>query len=127
MKSFHDDALNVTYFYPAEFVAAPSSSTPADPSKCIRSTFFAYTVEPSGSSSFALSTIDNTCPDTLRSASELGPFTRAQVLSQLKRYGEPQITLEPSVTRSPAILLRLLWLLSPRLPLPASRTSGLCR
>src|SRR5271169_6927235 len=72
MKSFHDDALNVTYFYPADFVPAPSGSTPADPSKCIKSTLFAYSVEPGGSSSFALSTIGNTCPDTLRAASELG-------------------------------------------------------
>jgi hypothetical protein len=95
MKSFHDDALNITYFYPAGFVPAPSGSAPADPSKCIRSKLFTYSVEPGGSSSFALSTIDNTCPDTLRAASELGPFARAQVLSQLKQYGEPQITQEP--------------------------------
>jgi hypothetical protein len=95
MKSFHDDALNVTYFYPAEFVPAPSVSTPANPSKCIQSTLFAYSADPGGSSSFALSTIGNTCPGTLRAASELEAFTRAQVLSQLKQYGEPQITQKP--------------------------------
>jgi len=96
MKSFHDNALNVTYFYPAEFVPAPSGSTPTDSSKCVKSTLFASSVKASGSSSFALSTIGNTCPDTLRAASELGPFTRAQVMSQLKQYGKPQITQEPS-------------------------------
>jgi hypothetical protein len=95
IKSFHDEALNITYFYPAEFVPVPSGSTADDPSRCIKSTLFVSSVERSGSSSFALSTIGNTCPDTLRAASELGPFTRAQVLNELKQYGEPHITQEP--------------------------------
>jgi hypothetical protein len=71
IKSFYDEALNITYFYPAAFVDAPPNSTPVDPSKCIKSALFAYSVTPVDSSSFALSTIDNTCPETLRSASEL--------------------------------------------------------
>jgi hypothetical protein len=96
IKSFYDEALNITYFYPAAFVDAPPNSTPVDPSKCIKSALFAYSVTPVDSSSFALSTIDNTCPETLRSASELAPFTREQVLRQLKQYGEPEITQEPS-------------------------------
>ena len=96
IKSFHDEALNITYFYPAAFVTAPANSTPGDPSKCIKSTLFAYSVTPVGSSSFALSTIDNTCPETLDSASELAPFTREQVLRQLNQYGKAEITQEPS-------------------------------
>jgi hypothetical protein len=96
IKSFHDEVLNITYFYPATFVPAQPNSTPADPSKCIKSTLFAYSVTPAESSSFALSTIDDTCPETLRTAIELGPFTREQVLRQLKQYGEPQITQDPS-------------------------------
>ena len=96
IKSFHDDVLNITYFYPATFLPAPPNSTPVDPSKCIKSTLFAYSVTPVESSSFALSTIDDTCPETLRTAIELGPFTREQVLRQLKQYGEPQIIQEPS-------------------------------
>jgi len=96
IKSFHDEALNITYFYPATFVTAPPNSTPVAPLKCIKSTLFVHSVTPVGSSSFALSTIDNTCPQTLRSASELAPFTREQVLRQLKQYGEPEITQEPS-------------------------------
>jgi hypothetical protein len=96
MKSFHDDVLNITYFYPATFVPAPPNSTPPDPSKCIKSTLFAYSVTPIESSSFALSTIDDTCPETLRTAMEIGPFTRDQVLRQLKQYGQPKITQEPS-------------------------------
>lgn len=95
MKSFHDEALNITYFYPAEFVPAPSGSTPADPSKCIKSTLFANSVERGGSSSFALSTIGNGCPDTLQAADQLGPFTRALILSQLKQYGVAHITQGP--------------------------------
>lgn len=96
MKSFHDDVLNITYFYPATFVPAPPNSTPVDPAKCIRSTLFAYSVTPVESSSFALSTIDDTCPEILRIAIELGPFTHEQVLRQLKQYGQPEITQEPS-------------------------------
>jgi hypothetical protein len=96
IKSFHDDVLNITYFYPATFGPAPPNSTPVDPSKCIKSTLLAYSVTPVESSSFALSTIDDTCPETLRTAIELGPFTREQVLHQLKQYGQPEITQEPS-------------------------------
>jgi hypothetical protein len=96
IKSFHDEVLNITYFYPATFVPAPPSSTPVDPSKCIKSTLFAYSVTPVETSSFALSTIDATCPEALRTAIELGPFTREQVLRQLKQYGQPEITQEPS-------------------------------
>jgi hypothetical protein len=96
IKSFHDDVLNITYFYPATFVPAPPNSTPVDPSGCIKSTLFAYSVTPVESSSFALSTIDDTCPETLRTAIELGAFTSEQVLRQLKKYGQPEITQEPS-------------------------------
>src|ERR1700723_2144467 len=96
IKSFHDEVLNITYFYPATFVPAPPNSTPVDPSKCIKSTLFAYSVTPVETSSFALSTIDATCPEALRTAIELGPFTREQVLRQLKQYGQPEITQEPS-------------------------------
>jgi hypothetical protein len=31
LKSFHDDILNITYFYPANFVPAPPASTPPWP------------------------------------------------------------------------------------------------
>ena len=96
IKSFRDGVLNITYFYPATFAPAPPNSTPVDPSKCIKSTLFAYSVTPVESSSFALSTIDDTCPETLRTAIELGPFTRVQVLRQLMQYGQPEITQEAS-------------------------------
>jgi hypothetical protein len=99
-KSFHDPALNVTYFYPGRFVPDPASIAPkpnADPApKCAHSTLFANSVTPVDTSSFVLSTIDNTCPNVLRGATLLGPFIREQILRQLKQYGEPTITQEPT-------------------------------
>ena len=98
LKSFHDDVLNITYFYPAEFVSAPPASTPAlvGTSKCMQPTLFAYSVTPIENSSFALTTIDNTCPEILRGASQLGPFTREQIVRQLKQYGVPTIIQAPT-------------------------------
>jgi hypothetical protein len=98
-RSFHDSALNVTYFYPGRFVPDNAALTPkpnADPTpKCAHSTLFANSVTPVDTSSFVLSTIDNTCPNILRGATLLGPFIREQILRQLKQYGEPTITQEP--------------------------------
>jgi hypothetical protein len=99
-KSFHDSALNVTYFYPGRFVPDPASLSPkpeANPTpKCAHSTLFANSVTPVDTSSFVLSTIDNTCPNVLRGATLLGPFIREQIIRQLKQYGEPTITQEPT-------------------------------
>jgi hypothetical protein len=99
-KSFHDSALNITYFYPGRFVPDPESIAPkpngdASP-KCAHSTFFANSITPIDTSSFVLSTIDNTCPNVLRGATLLGPFIREQILRQLKQYGEPTVTQEPT-------------------------------
>jgi hypothetical protein len=93
-KSFHDEALNITYFYPAHFMPAPSAATPGP--SCVKTTLAANSDIAGGASSFVLSTIDNTCPDILREAAALGPFTRAQILRQLRQYGEPRITREPT-------------------------------
>jgi hypothetical protein len=99
-KSFHDSALNVTYFYPGRFVPDPESIAPKPATdgapKCAHSTLFANSVTPVDNSSFVLSTIDNTCPNVLRGATLLGPFIREQILRQLKQYGEPSITQEPT-------------------------------
>jgi hypothetical protein len=99
-RSFHDSALNITYFYPSRFVPDPASAAPkpnADASpKCAHSTLFANAVSPVDTSSFVLSTIDNTCPNVLRGATLLGPFVREQILRQLKQYGEPTVTQEPT-------------------------------
>jgi hypothetical protein len=98
-KSFHDDALNITYFYPAHFApvaTTPDTSANADTTKCVQTTLRANSAIPAGPSSFVLTSIDDTCPDTLREATSLGPFTRAQILRQLKQYGEPTIDHEPT-------------------------------
>jgi hypothetical protein len=99
-KSFHDPALNVTYFYPGRFVPDPESRAPKPGTdgapKCAHSTLFANAVTPVDTSSFVLSTIDNTCPNVLRGATLLGPFIREQILRQLKQYGEPTVTQEPT-------------------------------
>jgi hypothetical protein len=99
-KSFHDSALSLTYFYPGRFVPDPASvaATPnpdATP-KCAHSTLFANSSNPIDATSFVLSTIDNTCPNVLRGATMLGPFVREQILRQLKQYGEPTVTQEPT-------------------------------
>ena len=100
-KSFHDAALNITYFYPGRYTPDPvtpasSSAAPATP-QCAHSTLFASSVTPVDASSFVLSTVDNTCPSVLHGAINLGPFVREQILRQLKQYGEPTITQEPTL------------------------------
>jgi hypothetical protein len=99
IKGFHDDALNITYFYSADFVPAPSGApvAPGAGSKCVNPTLFANSVTAVDRSSFTISTIDNTCPELLRSATELGPFTRERVLVQLKQYGVPTIIQAPTL------------------------------
>jgi hypothetical protein len=112
-KSFHDSALSVTYFYPGRFVPDPASSASSSTSdatpKCAHSTLFANSTTPVDASSFVLSTIDNTCPNVLRGATLLGPFVREQILRQLKQYGEPTISQEPTnyaIAGHPASIVR---------------------
>ena len=95
ISSFHDDALNITYFYSAHFAQESSgaSGAPGDDSKCIKPSLFANSA--ADKSSFTLYTIDDTCPELLRRATELGLFTRERVLVQLKQYGVPTIIQAP--------------------------------
>jgi hypothetical protein len=97
LQPFHDDALNITYFYPSRFAPLPFPPTTAltsDTRKCVQPTLFANSITPIDTSSFALSTVDNTCPDVLRFATQLGPFIREEILNQLKQYGQPSIIQE---------------------------------
>src|SRR5271170_1679426 len=99
LKRFHDDALNITYFYPSRFAPLPFPPTTAltsDTRKCVQPTLFANSITPIDTSSFALSTVDNTCPDVLRFAAQLGPFIRERLLNQLKQYGQPSVIQEPT-------------------------------
>jgi hypothetical protein len=91
--------MHITYFYPSLFVPVSSPSATAFASgepKCVQTTLFANFVTQIDTSSFALSTVDRTCPDVLHLATQLGPFIREQILRQLKQYGEPTITREPT-------------------------------
>jgi len=97
-KSFHDDALNITYFYPAHFAPVPDQvgvRSDAVTDKCAKTTLIAESAIPAGPSSFVLSKIDHACPELLRKATALGPFTRVQLLQQLKQFGEASIIHEP--------------------------------
>ena len=99
LMRFHDAVLNITYFHPSRFVPAPSPPSTAsttDTPQCVRTTLFANSVSPIDTSSFALSTVRNTCPDFLRFATQLGPLIREKILSQLKQYGQPSIIREPT-------------------------------
>jgi hypothetical protein len=99
LRRFHDDASNITYFYPSRFESLPFPPTTAltsDTRKCVQPTLFAYSITPINTSSFALSTVDNTCPDVLHFATQLGPFIREKILNQLKQYGQPSIIQEPT-------------------------------
>ena len=99
LKSFHDDAMNVTYYYPSRFAPVPPPPTKiffSEKPDCVRNTLFANSVTRIDTSSFWLSTIDGACPDVLHRAIELGPFIREHLLRQLKQYGQPTITQEPT-------------------------------
>lgn len=99
MKSFKDDMLNITYFYPSRFVPDPASvrnSSDSTP-KCVRSTLSANAVTPADTTSFVLSTIDGTCAAVLHGAStQTAAFLREQIIRQLKQYGTPTITQDPT-------------------------------
>jgi hypothetical protein len=95
-KSFHDDALNITFFYPAHFEPQPGESSYAGATECSRTTLIADSAIPAGPSSFVLSRIDPACPELLHKATALGPFTRMQLLRQLKQFGEPRLSHEPT-------------------------------
>jgi len=98
-RSFHDDTSNITYFFPAHFEPVLSPRNPpwaVGPLECVKTTLSRNSALPAGASTFVVSTIDSSCPEGLREAAQLGPFTRVQIVRQLKQYGEPTITREPT-------------------------------
>lgn len=98
LKSFHDPAPGITYFYPGEFTpmmpSPPAKEEGAAP-HCVRTSFTGGSDPAAGNSAFVFSLIDNACPGVLKEAQQLGSFTRAQILRQMKRYGTPVIMHEP--------------------------------
>jgi hypothetical protein len=93
-QSFHDEALNITYFYPPQFTPIPDPPT-TESANCGRTTLLAHANNRIGNSSFTLSTVDHACADTPKDAAALLPFVRGQILNQLKPFGTPAITREP--------------------------------
>jgi hypothetical protein len=93
-KSFHDDALNITYFYPAHFETV--TDQPGTSDTCTRTTLIADSAIPAGPSSFVLTRIEPDCSELIHKATALGPFTRVQLLRQLKQFGEARISHEPT-------------------------------
>jgi hypothetical protein len=99
IKRFHDDALKITYFYPSRFTPLPfppATVLTSDTRNCVQPTLFANSITPIDTSSFAVSTVDDTCPDVMRFATQLGPFIREKILDQLRQYGQPSIIQEPT-------------------------------
>ncbi len=91
-QSYHDNALNITYYYPAQFAPAPE---PAAATACSQTKLLAKAITRIGASTFTVSTVDNTCPDRPRDAAALAPFIRGQIWKQLRQQGVPAITREP--------------------------------
>jgi hypothetical protein len=100
LKSFHDPALGVTYFYPGQFnpvVPVKPNLTKTDATaQCVQTSLSAGSSPAAGDSAFVFSSIDGACPGILQQAQQLGSFTKDQLLRQLKRYGNPTITRQPS-------------------------------
>lgn len=96
-RSFHDPALSITWFYPGRFTAEPTPAPAPGAERCVQSNLSASSITPVGTSVFVISSIDGTCPNILRGATQqLGSFTREQVLRQLQQYGTPQVTQDPT-------------------------------
>ena len=93
-KSFHDDALDITYFYPAHF--EPVTDQPGSSNTCTKTTLIADSAIPAGPSSFVLTRIEPACSELIHKATALGPFTRVELLRQLKQFGEARISHEPT-------------------------------
>jgi hypothetical protein len=108
-KAFRDSSLGITYYYPGRYVPA-TPAVPAPPpaavadkdkkdaatSQCVHSDLSADSSVTGDTSVFVLSTIGSACPGILQQAQDLSTFTREQVLRQLRRYGTPTITQEPT-------------------------------
>jgi hypothetical protein len=107
LVSFHETDFDMTYSYPQRFVPADATvpapttfampkSKPADP-PCAQAPLSVGYTDGGGNSVFVVSIIDDACPSVLADAEKLGPFTHAQVLRQLQRYGVPMLTHEATL------------------------------
>lgn len=99
-RIFRDPTLGITYFYPGRFTLDVAQAAPVKGdavAKCVQPSLSGSSDSPVGVSAFVLSTIDSACPNLLQSAAlKLDAFTREQVLRQLKQYGKPVVTQDPT-------------------------------
>ncbi|MEO6983543.1 MAG: hypothetical protein ABI072_10575 [Edaphobacter sp.] len=97
-RTFHDSALGITYFFPSRFTQVKAEPAKSEAQQeCARTSLSGSSVTPVGTSAFVVSTIDKACPAVLQAATQkLDAFTREQVLRQLKQYGDPVITHDPT-------------------------------
>ena len=109
MATFRALDFDLTYSYPKNFVSADAKApTPTfytlpkpDPNAkdpvCVHAPLSVGYTNNGGNSVLVFSMIDSSCPTILKEAQDLGPFTRAQLLRQLKRYGVATITKETTL------------------------------
>jgi hypothetical protein len=98
-SSFHDDAHDVTYFFPKHFAPVLSDQgADADSldSNCAHKLLTARSAIPAGLSTFVVSRISGDCLGVVRDATSLGAFTRTELIGQLIRVGTARITHGPS-------------------------------
>jgi len=103
MKTFREQDFNLTFIYPADFVAVdpktpapaiyslPATKAGAPDAPCVH-TPLSVGSNGAGNSALVFSIIDDACPGILRDAQKLGDFVHTQLLRQLQRYGTPTIT-----------------------------------
>lgn len=98
--SFHDDALNMTYFYPAHFAALRDASAMVRAAApCVETKLHVRSTAWSGASSFAVTSVDDKCLESLHEPTplglSLGPWMRTQIQRELAPLGVTTITQEP--------------------------------
>jgi hypothetical protein len=102
MKSFKELDFDMTFIYPADFVAAKAGvtvpatyaipATKPDKPPCVQ-TPLSVGSNAAGTAALVFSIIDDACPTILHDAQKLGAFAQAQILRQLLSYGTPTITM----------------------------------
>lgn len=97
-RIFRDPAVGITYYYPQRFAPEHLASAKLETTQsCAHSNLAGSSSTPIGTSAFVFSSISSACPTVLQAAAiNLDKFTREQVLRQLKQYGKPEVTRDPT-------------------------------
>ena len=105
LKRFHDDTLNITYFYPSRFMAYRFlRAQPLPPARAMLSPHpIRQLHHPDHYPLFRPLYRRQYLSRLLAPGAQLGPFIREEILRQLKQYGQPSITEEPTRYKSMAM------------------------